>query len=121
MDIQKDWLNEVADNCKQLLVEAHFSANWTLVTAYHTVGTYLKEESVKHNVPLKELVADVRVLINRSESTLYRAVQFSEKFPDLDKLPEGKDTNWNKIVNKYLPETVREKKLTVCPKCGFEF
>lgn len=118
---ENSWIQEVASNCQQLLTEAHFTANWTIITAYHTLGSYLKDEATKHNIKVGELVAQVRKIINKSESTLYRAVQFSEKYPDLDKLPEGKDTNWHKICNKYLPETVREKKLTTCPKCGFQF
>jgi len=120
-NIENNWIQEVANNCKQLLTEAHFTANWTIITAYHTLGLYLKDEATKHEIPLKELVAQVRKLINKSESTLYRAVQFSEKYPDLNKLPEGKDTNWHKIVNKYLPQTVREEKLIECPNCKFKF
>jgi DNA modification methylase len=31
-------------------------------------------------------------------------VQFYEKYPELDTIPEGKNISWNKIVTKYLPD-----------------
>jgi len=40
--------------------------------------------------------------LNKSKRTIERAIQFAKKYPDLNKLPEGKNTNWHTICNKYL-------------------
>ena len=57
-----------------------------------------------------EIVSELAQSLTRSKRVIWRAIQFARKFPDLGKLPEGKDTNWSRIVQVYLPETKTESK-----------
>ena len=41
-------------------------------------------------------------------------MQLYDKYPQLDKIPEGKNITWNKLITKYLPEP--EKKQIPLPK-----
>jgi hypothetical protein len=61
--------------------------------------------------------------IGMSSRTLYYALQFYDKYPKLDSVPEGKNISWNKIITKYLPESKREKQVPVhtCPNCGHKW
>jgi len=104
------------DDCKSIIVEGEFTSRFALIECYHAVGKRISEEK---NVSIKKLARDIQ----RSERTLRRSVQFYKKYPDLSLLPEGKNISWHKIVNKYLPETTKkpEKKLTKCPRCGYEW
>ena len=60
--------------------------------------------------------------LGKGERTIERAIQFAKMYPDLNLLPEGKDTSWHRICNKYLPEPKKPEKehYAVCPKCGSE-
>ena len=40
--------------------------------------------------------------LNKSKRTIYQVIQFARLYPDLNLLPEGKDTSWFKICNQYL-------------------
>jgi len=53
----------------------------------------------------EEIVAHVSQSLRKSKHTIWRAIRFAKKFPDLAKLPEGKDTTWHKICRKYLPDS----------------
>lgn len=118
------WIDHVAEQCNQLMVESTFTANWTIIVAYHTIGSFLTEESTKHKYPQKKLIETVAQKTNKSSRTLYYACAFYKAYPDLDTLPEGKDVSWHKIVNKYLPvkkkDTKKDEKIT-CPECGAKF
>jgi len=48
-------------------------------------------------------VQDLAQNLGQSERTLYYALQAYDKYPKLDKLPEGKNITWNKLITKYLP------------------
>ena len=66
--------------------------------------------------------------LGKSERTLYYAVQFVQKYPDINDLPEGKAITWSKITSKYLPapkgecshdiqeETIKVFKCSLCHK-----
>ena len=88
------------EECRDLLVEGEFAARWTLIQTYHTLGLMLLEES--KNQPKANFIATVAVKVNRSERTLWYAIAFAEKFPKLDKLPEGKLISWRGVIVKYL-------------------
>lgn len=44
--------------------------------------------------------------IDASPRTVWYAVQFARKFPDLNKagLPDGKNVSWTKLTRQYLPQ-----------------
>jgi hypothetical protein len=123
-----NWYNNLIDDCKQIITEGVFNSSWYLIETYHTVGKRILKENEnfeRKKIYGQEIVQRVANSLNKSSRTIYQALQFAKMYPDLNMLPEGKDTNWHRICNKYLtkstdkPEEV--KKLNTCPKCGFEF
>jgi len=106
-DIQAEWFNHLIDDCQSIIVEAEFTSRWVLVEGYHLLGTRILEEYdnfEREKIYGKEIVTRVSESLDKHERTIYRAIKFAKKYPDLALLPEGKNTSWHKICNKYLPE-----------------
>ena len=116
-DIEADELQSLIDDIKSTITETKFVARWVLVEGYHKIGERL--QGVKTN---KEILSRVTLSTGIHERNLYRAIQFYDMYPDLNKLPEGKDTSWHKICNEYLPapKDKEEPVMCVCPDCGRE-
>ena len=117
----EDWYKSLVDDCRAIITEAVFSSNWSLVEGYHEVGerinidiTRLKKQG---GSDLSETLSALSKLIGLGERTLYRCVQFYEKYPKLDKVPEGRAITWNKLINNYLT-TPREKQDKVSIEVG---
>jgi hypothetical protein len=83
------------EELKAILTEAIFTSRWALVEGYHTLGKRILKEG--------ETVLRVAKSLDKSERTIQYAVQFAQKFPNLDKLPEGKNISWRKVIA-LLPE-----------------
>jgi len=93
------------NDCKAIITEAVFTSRWALVEGYHRLGERIVtdtgyQEYAKGN---KTSVQGLAQNIGTSTRTVYYAMQFYEKYPDLDVIPEGKNITWNKIITKYLP------------------
>lgn len=136
--VKSNWYQNLVEDCKDIITETIFTSRWTLIEGYHQLGKRIRQDSEK--MPITELVQDLAVTFNKqnmkmfSERTLWYAVQFYDTYPDINKLPEGKNISWNKIITKYLPkakseevesesiadEDKQEAKIT-CPRCGFSW
>ena len=128
-----DWFNHLIDDCQSIIVEAEFTSKWALIEGYHSLGLRILQDEpkiVQGGSTLRETLQHVAKLINRKERTLYNAVKFAKKYPELDLLPEGKNTSWRKICNEYLPEHKEPhqpeydetlKTDHQCPQCGYEW
>lgn len=119
------WYTQLVEDCKDIITEAVFISRWTLVEGYHQLGERIAtdinyQEYAKGN---KASVQGLAQNLNISERTLYYAIQFYTKYPQLDTIPEGKNISWNKIITKYLPDKTNEVKSKVnkCPQCGYEW
>jgi hypothetical protein len=111
-------LEEIAEEIKGLLTEAEFNARWGLIEAHHQVGQLIL--GIKGD--RTQVVQTLAVMVERSERTLWYDVKFAEKYPMIDKLPEGKNITWNKIIVKYLTTskdaTEHEHNwITICSGC----
>ena len=93
MDQEK--YQEFIEECKAIITEAVFTSRWSLMEGYHHLGKRIIEEN--------ETVLRVAKSLNKSERTIQYAVQFAQKFPDINSLPEGKNISWRKVI-KLLPE-----------------
>ena len=104
--IPADWRMSLEDDCKAILTEAVFTSRWELVKGYHALGERIATDTNfdRQTAYGKKIVQGLAESLNTSERTLYYAIQFYEKYPVLDTIPEGKNISWNKIVTKYLPE-----------------
>lgn len=125
--IEKDWYKSLIDDCKSLITEVHFNANWTLVQGYHSLGVRILQDYdnfKRAKIYGENIVARIAESLGKSPSTVWRAIQFAKKYPNLNELPDGKDTTWYKICNKYLTDgkvKVEHKKYVTCPFCNKEF
>ena|SRR3990167_4359191 len=126
MKLDKQWYSELVDDLKGEITEGVFNSRYLLVETYHKVGERLRGASEKHKVQITDLVNDCAGDMDVSERKLWYAVKFFDKFPRLDKVPEGKVISWNKIKTKYLTEGEKEEKtcehdpITICRKCKKE-
>lgn len=87
------------DDLKAIITEKIFISNWSKVECYHEVGCTIIE-SGHGDADIENISKALKV----SKRTLQRSVQFARKFPMLEELPDGKNTTWHKLCNKYLPE-----------------
>jgi hypothetical protein len=106
------------EEIKSTIVESEFTSRWALIEGYHHVGELIVTSGV---TDLSQIATDIQV----HKRTIQRCVRFFKKFPDLNRLPEGKNASWNMILTKYLPENPKEKEteehLIECPNCKFKF
>ena len=132
-EIQTDWYQSLIDDCQSIMVEAEFTSRWVLVQGYHTLGLRILQENdnfEREKIYGKKIVQRVGESLGKSNQTIFCAIKFARKFPDLAALPEGKDTSWRKICNEYLPEHKEPNQPEFdenietkheCPKCGYEW
>jgi len=101
----QDWYIQLLEDSKAILVETEFSARWALVEGYHELGKRILEDKQKFEDSGygKKIVQCIGNSLGKSENTIYYAIQFARKFPNLETLPEGKDTSWYRICNELLP------------------
>ena len=114
-----DWYASLLEDVTSTLTEAVFTSRWSLIEGYHEVGKRLRKDEDK--MQMTELVNSCAEDMGVSPRKLWYAVQFYDKYPDIQMLPEGKNISWSKIKSKYLPEKRQEKKeeiVELCPKCG---
>jgi N6-adenosine-specific RNA methylase IME4 len=106
-----EWYKELVSECKAIITEAVFTSRWALVEGYHQLGKRIREDNnvKKYAKGSKTFVQDLGQKIGISTSTLYYALQAYDKYPDLQKIPEGKNITWNKLITKYLPEQKENK------------
>jgi site-specific DNA-methyltransferase (adenine-specific) len=102
---REEWYDLLVEDCRAIITEAVFTSRWALVEGYHLLGERIVtdesyQKAAKGN--LSSLI-DLSNNIGISERRLYFAIQFYEKYPSLDTVPEGKNISWNKIVHLYLP------------------
>ncbi len=117
---KQEWFAALIDDCESIIVEAEFTSRWVLVEGYHALGTRILEEYhnfEREKIYGKKIVQCIAQSLDKSKRTIYQSIQFTKKYPDLSLLPEGKNTSWFKICNKYLPEHNKES-VTIEPPEG---
>ena len=108
----RDWYAVLVEDCKAIITESVFNSRWALIEGYHHLGerivtdeNYQKAAKGNHS-SLSGLSKNIGI----GERNIYRAIQFYDKYPSLDALPDGKNISWNKIVTQYLPATNKPDK-----------
>ena len=104
--VKQEWFTQFIEECKAIIVETEFTARWALVEGYHALGTRILAEHdnfARSKVYGEEIVSRVTESLKISSRTIWRAIQFAKKYPDLARLPEGKNTSWHEICCKLLP------------------
>ena len=101
----------LVDECKACITEAVFASRDSLIQGYHALGERIATDDnfqafANGN---KEACNTLARNIKVSTRTVYYAIAFYNKFPDISKLPEGKNISWTKIITKYLPAPKDDK------------
>jgi hypothetical protein len=111
----------LVDELKGIVTEGVHASRWLLIKTYHKLGAtiLMNEASLKPQYGEKYIERLAKSTeINKRD--LYYALAFAKKYPSLDKVPDGKNASWSKLVKNYLAEKKKEKELPVkctCPKC----
>lgn len=100
-----EWYNQLVEDTRAIIIETEFSARWALVEGYHELGKRILEDQARFEESGygKKIVQCIGESLGKSENTIYYAIQFAKKFPELEALPQGKDTSWYRICNELLP------------------
>ena len=117
-------LDELVEEIRDIYVEHEFNAHWEILEAHHLVGQLICQKVEETGVKINELTASLAPRLGRSERTLWYAIAFYRKYPNINILPEGKNITWNQIITKYLTsppdrantECIHEPQL-ICRKC----
>ena len=122
--IKHKWFYHMIEDIKDLITEATFTARWTIIEAYHSLGLRILQEKgnfEKSGIKDERIIETVAKAIGKSERTVYYAVEFAQRYPTLNMLPEGKNTSWHRIVNQYLPKSKKTQQdkgfMGVIEKC----
>lgn len=95
---------ELVDEIKTIYVESEFNAHMAIIECHHQVGKLILAH--KGEGDITNFLKSLAPMVGKSERTLWYAVKFAEKFPELDSsLPEGKNLNWNTIIMKHLTDS----------------
>ena len=96
----------LVEDCKAIVTESVFVSRWALVEGYHLLGKriVMDENYQQYAKGNQESLQDLAKNIGIGERTLYYAIRFYNKYPELDDIPEGKNISWSKLIAKYLPE-----------------
>jgi len=121
----EQWFQQLIEDCKDIITEKEFSARWELVEGWHSVGMRILQDEAnftKGGYTSNNIVATVATSLGRSPRSIEYAIQFARTYPDLNMLPEGKNTSWHQICNKYLPKSSERQKeeFILCKACGSE-
>ena len=112
-----EWYNVLVEECKAIITEAVFTSRWALVEGYWKLGERIEtdENFKKFSKGNQSSLQDLANNLGTSERTIYYARQAYDKYPELGKIPEGKNITWNKLITLYLPHP-KEKPTPELPK-----
>lgn len=120
----RKWYQAWVDEMRSHIVEARTASAWTLICAYHAVGSSIidnKRILEANGMKGDAIVVKTAKALGINQAYAYDAVKFAEKYPDISEFPGDKAMTWNKLRVQYLmtPEQLENrKKDKLCPKCG---
>lgn len=110
------FFQQLVEDLIDIKTEYGFARRWNLIEEYHLIGSRILEDEpnlTRGGTTLHGTLQGLAKHIKKQKRSLYYAVDFVKKFPDLNLLPEGKDVSWYRIINKYLTtETDKPKPVT---------
>ena len=109
---RQGWFINLVDECKDIVTETEFTSRWALVEGYHSLGSRILQEN--ENFDRAKIYGEgicnaVAESLGKQPRTIYYAIQFAREYPDLNLLPEAKNTSWHHIINKYLTDGTKKK------------
>ena len=120
----QEWYQALLEELAACMVETEFSSRWTLIEGYHKVGSEILAHEDKFTqagyLKASETIAQA---LGKSQRQIEQCIQFARKYPDLSMFKSGKNVSWRSIVNKYLPESHKDKEehehspIVICKIC----
>lgn len=105
--LTSEWFQALIEECRDIIVERRYRIATELLEMKWQIGDRILEDTEKFEklgISGGKVCHIVSQALSCSKREIERCVQFRKKYPNLDKLPEGKNITWHKIVNIYLPE-----------------
>lgn len=96
-------IEALADDLRSIKIESEFNSRWEKLAGYHAMGRRISEDIYWNARGNGRTLSYLSKSVGVGERTLYRAIQFYKKYPDINMLPDGKSISWTK-VQKLLPE-----------------
>lgn len=111
MRVQKteEWYRALCEELKSAWVEYNFQLTWGVIERNHILGRILRQTSVERGVNISQLVRITAKDVDCSEQLLWQCVQFFDKYPSLDAVPDGKAAVWSRLRLTLGGETREEK------------
>ena len=115
--------DSLLEEISAIIDKAVFNSRSELIEGYWEVGQTIRQFKKGQ---VTELLQDLALDLGKSERTLWYAVQFYDKFPNLnmiETLEEGKNLSWNRLITKYLttPESeaieCSHRPVVICKLC----
>ena len=117
--IDKSKLNILAENIKSCITEGVFTYRWALIEMAHSIGQMITEFAEQEQVSMSSFLTTLSQKVGRDERTLYRAARIYKNFPDISKIPDGKNASLNKLNNLLAdPKENKEERCYHCPIKG---
>jgi len=117
--IKADWFNLLLEDLDSLMTEGVHESRWKLIETYYAVVERIKQDIPnfeREDVYGKKIVQFIAKSLQRGERMLYYALEITEKWPDINKIPDGKNASITKLI-KYLHPN-EERDWPICPNCG---
>jgi len=127
--ISKDWYMALIEECEAIITETVFNARWELIQGYHKLGGRILEDRLKFegdNIYGQGIVQCIAKSLSKGKRTVYYAIEFAEKYKDINSLPDGKNISWSKVCRlldsgdtkpKDCEHDYEEITIKVCKKC----
>ena len=117
--IKSNWFNLLLEDLDALMTEGVHESRWKLIETYYGVVERIKQDIPnfeRESIYGKKIVQLIAKSLQRGERMLYYALEITEKWPDINKLPDGKNASITKLI-KYLHPN-EERDWPICPNCG---
>lgn len=104
--MKDDWFNSLITDCKDIIGRSEFTSRWALVEGYHAFGKRILAEHdnfERSQIYGGEVVVRIAESVGKSQATVWKAIQFVKRYPNLKLLPGGDKMTWGTICNKLLP------------------
>jgi hypothetical protein len=120
----EEWYIGLVEELSACIVETTFTSRMAIIEGKHFIGKeILAHEEQFSKAGYLKASEQIASSLGKSQRDIEQCIQFARKYPDLSLMPVGKNVSWRAIVNKYLPDSHREKEehehspIVVCKIC----